>query len=63
MLKCKIFKSLILLSKKVSIIIKRSRWKLEKTWFNKTIEETYETLKTDPQKGLSSNQVKEKQEE
>ena len=36
---------------------------MEKTWFNKTIEETYETLKTDPQKGLSSNQVKEKQEE
>ena len=36
---------------------------MEKTWFNKTVEETYETLKTNGQKGLSKEQVEEKRKE
>ena len=36
---------------------------MEKTWFNKSIEETSKILETDVQKGLSTEQVKEKQKE
>ena len=36
---------------------------MERTWFNKTIEETSETLKTNIEKGLSKEQVEEKQRE
>ena len=32
---------------------------MEKSWFNKTCQEVEQELKTDCQKGLSSNQVQE----
>ena len=32
-------------------------------WFNKTVDETESTLKTDAEKGLSSEEVKKRQEE
>ena len=36
---------------------------MEKTWFNKTVEETSKELKTNIEKGLSKEQVEEKQKE
>lgn len=39
---------------------KRRRWNLEKSWFNKSVEETYKILQTNGETGLSKEQVEEK---
>ena len=42
---------------------KEERWKLEKEWFSKEVEETKKELQTDLENGLTSEQVESKQKE